>query len=296
MASTTLGPGTRLSVRPYETGDQEAVLALVNADLITGQPVPTALMLADALAGRSMVDAGWWAELDRPTTDVVHDPLGRVLGVISYAARPSDGVGFILWLHGREEPAVLATLISHAVSVLGRRTVHAFEFASALGLGLEGLPARRRSATRVALEAAGFTGRDLWRYMHAALPIAGLPRAAHYRTEPSEDPPGRRLEVRGGDRLSELWAEAMIGCPVAGVGVLWWIGVDPAHRGRGLGQALLGSALDLLHGLGASEAILFVDDDAGADDPERSRTAANRLYDRTGFTEVDRLWSFTRHP
>ncbi|MFD8148136.1 hypothetical protein [Streptomyces sp. NPDC059708] len=30
--------------------------------------------------------------------------------------------------------------------------------------------------------------------------------------------------------------------------------------------------------------------------PERDRTAANRMHDRVGFTEIDRLHSFTRHP
>jgi hypothetical protein len=41
---------------------------------------------------------------------------------------------------------------------------------------------------------------------------------------------------------------------------------------------------------------LYVDDDAPPGDPERDRGAANRVYDRAGFTEVDRLLSFTRRP
>lgn len=41
--------------------------------------------------------------------------------------------------------------------------------------------------------------------------------------------------------------------------------------------------------------ILYVDD-APPGDAERDRRAANRLYGRTGFTEVDQLHSFTRHP
>jgi hypothetical protein len=48
-------------------------------------------MLAEALAGRSPVDGGWWAELDNILTDVVHDPSGQVRGVVSYAAHPGDG-------------------------------------------------------------------------------------------------------------------------------------------------------------------------------------------------------------
>ncbi|MFD5749676.1 GNAT family N-acetyltransferase [Streptomyces sp. NPDC127033] len=294
MGSVTTGPATGLPVRRYEAGDEAAVLSLVNADRITGQPETTPAMLAEALAGRSPIDSGWWAELDAPVTDVVHKPAGTVLGVVSYAVRPSDDTGFVLWLHGHEDPAVVGALIDHALAALGRqRTVSAFEFASALSLGLEGLPAGHRPVTRAGLEAAGFSGRNLWRYMHAGLPIAGLPHASSLTVRDCEEPPGKRLEMRDG---GELLAEATIGRPVAGIGVLWWISVTPAARGRGLGQSLLGSSLHLLQGLGAREVILFVDDDAPADDPERSRAAANRMYDRTGLAQVDRLFSFSRRP
>ena len=294
MAITSFGSATQLSVRPYAAEDEPAVLALVNADRLPGQPKANVDMLAEALAGRSPVDGGWWAELDPPVTDVVHDGVGEVLGVVSYATRPSDGAGLILWLHCFEDEETLAkALIARALDRLGPRTVYAFEFASALTHGLEGLPARNRPATRRALEAAGFTDRDLWRYMHAPLPIAGLPHVDGYTVTEIEDPPGKRLEVR---EDGELIAEATIGRPVAGIGVLWWISVVPAARGRGLGPALLGSALDLLTGLGADEVILYVDDDAPPGDSERDRTAANRMYDRAGLREVDRLFSFTRHP
>ncbi|OEJ23066.1 hypothetical protein AR457_38430 [Streptomyces agglomeratus] len=53
----------------------------------------------------------------------------------------------------------------------------------------------------------------------------------------------------------------------------------------------LGSALDALTGLGAKEPILYVDDDAPPGE-ERDRTAANRLYESAGFTEIDRLYSY----
>jgi ribosomal protein S18 acetylase RimI-like enzyme len=296
MAITSSRSTTQLMVRPYEAGDERAVLGLINADRLPGQPETTAAMLAEALAGRSPVDAGWWAELDPPVTEVISDGSGEVLGVVSYAVRPSDEAGFVLWLHCLEEDQGLAVaLVARALDRLGKRTVHAFEFASALSLGLEGLPVRDRPATRQALEASGFTGRDLWRYMCAPLPLAGLPRAPAVTVTDNEDPPGKRLEVRDGGVSGELLAEATIGRPVAGIGVLWWIGVVPSARGRGLGSALLGSAVDLLAGLGAGQVILFVDDDAPSGD-ERDRAAANRMYDRAGFTEVDRLFSFTRRP
>ncbi|OEJ21609.1 hypothetical protein AS594_39465 [Streptomyces agglomeratus] len=73
--------------------------------------------------------------------------------------------------------------------------------------------------------------------------------------------------------------------------MLWWIEVAADARGRGLGRAMLGSALDALTGLGAKEVILYVDDDAPRGD-ERDRTAANRLYESAGFTEIDRLYSY----
>lgn len=293
MAITTPRVGTQTSVRPYRDGDEAAVLDLVAADRLPGQPPTTSAMLAEALAGRSPIDGGWWAELEAPVTEVLCDGTGTVLGAVSYATRPGDGAGFILWLHCREEQVLAEALIAHALDRLGQRTVHAFEFASALTLGLEGLPARHRPATRRALEASGFTGQDLWRYMRTDLPVTGLPHLAHCTLIDCQDRPGKRLEVREG---GELLAEATIGRPTAGIGVLWWIGVTPTARRRGLGLALLGTALDLLKGLGAAEAILFVDDDAPTGDPERDRTAANRMYDRAGFTEIDRLHSFTRHP
>ncbi|MFP8886827.1 GNAT family N-acetyltransferase [Streptomyces mangrovi] len=293
MATTTSGSATQVSVRPFAAGDEAAVLGLVNADQLPGQPETSTAMLAEALAGSSPVDTGWWAELAEPVTEVACDQKGTVLGVVSYATRPGDGAGFVLWLHCREDQALARVLVARALERLGPRTVHTFEFASALTLGLEGLPARYRPVTRRALEAAGFADRDLWRYMRAPLPLSGLPRAVHTTVTNSEDPPGRRLEVCEG---GEVVAEATIGLPAAGIGVLWWISVAPAARGRGLGLALLGSSLDVLAGLGADQVILYVDDDAPPGDAERDRRAANRLYDRAGFTEVDRLYSFTRHP
>ncbi|MFC9429619.1 hypothetical protein [Streptomyces sp. NPDC056987] len=54
--------------------------------------------------------------------------------------------------------------------------------------------------------------------------------------------------------------------------------------------------MDLLQGLGAREVILSATDDAPADDLDRSRAAANRMYDRADLAEADRLFSFSRHP
>ena len=58
--------------------------------------------------------------------------------------------------------------------------------------------------------------------------------------------------------------------------MIGWLEVDPSACGRGLG----------------ADAVLYVDDDEPGGDPDRS--AANHLYDRTGFTHVDQLHSYSR--
>ncbi|WP_229699073.1 GNAT family N-acetyltransferase [Wenjunlia tyrosinilytica] len=105
-------------------------------------------------------------------------------------------------------------------------------------------------------------------------------------------PDQRRLVLT--DRRNTI-AEATIGLPHQGTGVLWWIGVEPAARGRGLGTAMLGTAVDVLTALGATEVILYVDDDAPPGD-DRDRRAANALYEAAGFEEIDRLHSYARQP
>jgi ribosomal protein S18 acetylase RimI-like enzyme len=297
VATKALGSATHLSARPYEVADETAVLDLVNADRLRGQPLTTAVMLSDALATRSPVDSGWWAELEPSRTDVVHDSSGKVLGVVSYSTRREDGAGLILWLHCREDETVAEALVEHTLASLSSpRTMYAFEFASALSLGLEGLPVRARPATRKALEAAGFSGRDVWRYIYQQLAkfsdIVGSSSYPLAEITESADPPGWQLLLRDIDGTQV--AEATIGRPVDGTGVLWWISTDRAHRGHGLGRRLLEQCFDHLASNGAREVIAYVDDDAPPGDPKRDRAAANRLYDSMGFTEIDRLWSFTR--
>ncbi|NUL34508.1 hypothetical protein HRW09_34470 [Streptomyces lunaelactis] len=59
-----------------------------------------------------------------------------------------------------------------------------------------------------------------------------------------------------------------------------------------MGRAMLGSALEMLDKLGTTEVILYVEDDAPLGD-DRDRTAANSLYESAGFTEIDRLYSYS---
>lgn len=276
-----------LAVRPLEAADHRAVLELVNADRLPGQPVATVEMLGEALAGRSPVDSSWWEELAAPRTAVAATSDGEVVGVVSFSTRSRDGAGVLLWLHAREDRTTVDVLLQHVLAELREhRVVEAFSFATALGLGLEALPVRHRPVTAAALVEAGFVGTNLWRYMGRRLPADDLPRIPEVRIEAPE-PDVRELAVVDGDRAL---AQATVGGPVFGIGVLWWISSEPEARGRGYGRALLGSALQLLTELGASEVILFVDDDEPGG--ERDRTAANRLYDASGFIEYDRLHSY----
>ncbi|MFF3863998.1 GNAT family N-acetyltransferase [Streptomyces sp. NPDC002209] len=289
MVFTVTAPGV-ITLRPYTPADAAAVLALVNADHLPGQPAATAEMLTEAIEGRSVVDAQWWAALELPATWVAVSGTDRLVGVISYARRPKDDTGQLLWLHSGEDAAVTETLISHAINAFAPRPIEAFQFASALSLGLEALPIAHRPATDAALRKAGFTAERLWRYMRTDLPAPDLPTLRHMReTASSEHTGARRLEAR---RLWHTIAEAEVQVSVHGIGVLWWIEVLPNQRGRGFGRRMLGSSLARLAELGAREAILYVDDDAPQGDP-RDRTAANTLYETAGFIEVDRLYSYT---
>ncbi|WP_063806790.1 GNAT family N-acetyltransferase [Streptomyces regalis] len=279
-------------IRPYRETDNCTVLALIDADRLPGQPACTPGMLEHALDGRSPIDSRWWEELQPPRTNVLLDGEGLLTGAVSYAIRPRDEAGLLLWMHCREDHAAAGALLRHALDQLGPRTNFAFECASALTFGVEGLSARHRATTREVLQRAGFTTRDLRRYIQSPLPLTGLPLMAAYSTGPVHKPPGRRLQVRDGD---EVVAEAVIGNPFDGIAVLRWLHVTSSAQRQGMGRALLGSAVDLLAGLGATQVIGYVDDDDPRD-PERDRTAANALYDSVGFTEVDRLLSFTRLP
>ncbi|MQA16504.1 MAG: GNAT family N-acetyltransferase [Pseudonocardiaceae bacterium] len=247
-------------------------------------------MLAEALAGRSAVDGGWWAELADLATEVIVDLDGIVQGVLATAVRPRDGPGVLLWCHGREDPAIVSALVGRAIERLADRPMlHAFDFASALSLGLEALPVRHRASTARALREAGFTGRDLWRYAHRTLPAPEVPADAAAVVTSCQDPVGWRIERRDD---GQLVGEVLVTTPVQRIGLLSWISVEPAARGHGLARPLLGRALEVLSDHGAREVILYVDDDELGG--ERDRTAANRLYDTSGCTEVDRLHSYTR--
>lgn len=285
-----------LRTRPYRTDDRDAVLALIGDDRLTGQPEANPAMLAQALAGHSPDGTDHWTALEVPRTVVAHDTTGRLRGVISWATRPSDHAGFILWLHAGEDPAVASALIDAALDDLGPRTVHAFAVASALSLSPGGLPVRSRPATRKALESAGFCGHDRYRYFHRHLPQ--LPAVPEPRAYPiadvraTDDPTGWHLRLRDTD--GALVGQASFGAPVDGIGLVRWIHIDAEHRGRGLGRNLLAQGCDLLAGNGGHELIAYLDEDP-PHEARLNRTAANLLATHD-FDDIDTLRTFTRRP
>lgn len=278
-------------LRPFESADEAGVLELLTADRLPGQPTCSTRMLADAVAGRSATVPAGRAALEGPVvTTVLCAPGGGIAGVVCCAGRPSDAQPLLLWLHCREDFSTAQALIAQALQCCAAGPVHAFTLACALTRGLVGLPERHRRVTVEALRAAGFTSRGRRRYLRAELPVAGLPHLAGVQMNDTTAPPGKHLEVR---RRGHVLAQACLERPIDdGVGLIRSVTVAPHARGQGLGVGLLGNALDVLTGLGAREAIVYLDELPA--DPERDPVAALRTYAASDFTEVDRLLTFTR--
>lgn len=290
----------RLQIRPYRADDEAAVLDLIAADRLPGQPPVTADSLTMALAGTgSTSQAGaraWWAELDTPQTVVATGADGDPVGVCSFALRVGDASGQILWFHAGEDLEVATPLLEHTSSALGPgRTLYAFTCGPAWRLAADGLPVRRRPATHRAFAQAGFTrmGEESYWQCHnrdLARPDQGhRPRA---QLVPFSDPPGWRLELT--DTSGDPKAHALLGAPYGGVGVLWWLHVEPAARGRGIGRTLLQQSLEEFTACGATEVIALIDQDPpGSTGPD---PAAAPLLRGAGFGEIDTLYSYHRRP
>ncbi|HSU34661.1 MAG TPA: GNAT family N-acetyltransferase [Propionibacteriaceae bacterium] len=281
-------------IRPFDPGrDLESVLALANADRISGQPLVTPAALAEARSGRSPIDQNWWDDLVDISVDVAVSADGEVEGVVSWASRPRDDAGILLWLHARETRQIIDSLVASTLDRLhGRSHYQAFEFATALGRGLEALPVRHRHQTHLALIDHDFSGTAYWRYLSCS--IADRPPAPHLdssldmRLARTEGAIGQQMTLTCGD---EPVAEVEFDDASDGVAQLLWIAVDAGHRGRGIGRAALEQSLDIMRRAGARQVILYVDDDDPAD---RDRRPALALYRSVGFTEVDQLFSYAR--
>jgi GNAT superfamily N-acetyltransferase len=281
---------------PLEIGrvryeDLPAILDLVNADLLPGQPTCGRHALDMAMRGESTVDASWWRELSNVRVAVASRG-GAVVGATSYATAAADRSGWLLWLHAREERQVVEALIDHAMADLnGSSHVYAFWIATALSLGVEALPVEQQPVTHELLTSRGLMGRDSWRYL--VLPIERFAlddRAEDVAAVRSISGPGEipawEFVIGAGEQPQ---ASAEVALAGEGCGVLRWIDVEPAHRGRGIGRRLLRQALRLLALRGAQTVAAFVDH---ADPRERDPGPILRLLGSAGFQEVDRLWSY----
>lgn len=279
------------TVRPYAESDFEQLLALLQGiDPIPGQPRVSSQMVRAALDGTSPIDGGWWAELK----DLQHLVLPRdegVVGAVAVGTSKADGAGYLLWLAANDSE-IVGTLVNAALDALKETTVQrAFSFATALDEGLEGLPIHLRPEVHQALASRGFGDEDMWVYMRRDL-AASEPLLANddvvttFAITEGEEPQSWRITAAGGPEEGVI----EIGLLPSGTGIVEWLHVDDAHRGRGLGRIALSVGLRKLVSLGATEVILYVDHDAPG--TERDRTAALRLYEAMGFEVVDHLHSY----
>jgi ribosomal protein S18 acetylase RimI-like enzyme len=281
------------TVRPYAESDFEQLVDLLRRrEPIPGQPRVSPQMVKAALDGTSPIDGGWWAELTNLRHLVI--PVDGVLaGAAAVGTSKADGAGYLLWL-AADDHQIVGTLVDAALNALkGTKVQRAFSFATALDEGMEGLPIHLRPDVHQALLSRGFADEDMWVYMRRDLTpsdpfLADDDLAAAFTVSDGEDPQSWRITADGG--ADEGVVE--VGLLPSATGIVEWLHVDDAHRGRGLGKAVLSVGLRHLVSLGASEVILYVDHDAPG--TERDRTAALALYDATGFEVVDHLHSYER--
>lgn len=272
-----------MKLRPLGPGDVGGICTLADADRLPGQPACTPERVTAVLTGRSTLDAWSWRQLATMRMLGAESDSGELIGAGAVGRRPS-GWRHLLWLHAREDRQVLdALLVNLLRGVRLADPVSAFSLSTELTVGLEGLPRDTRPATHEAILARGFTGTERWLYLRAAAPGPGptLPFRRRGRGD-------IRVELAPGDTVV---GSAELSLPAPGLGVIWWLEIDPEQRGRGHGRQLLRAARQVLAEAGATETILFVDKDSpGAPDP----APALALYLSEGFTVVDRLWSYRR--
>ena len=269
--------------RIAEEGDLEAIAVLVNDDHVLGQPRCRAESVRRALVGAATMERAWWDNFVDLRTIVV--TAGKtVLGAASSAIHREEGTAYILWLHARENPLVVADLLDELVRIRGSQPVmRAFWIATPLSLGMEGLPAQHRPVTHAALVRRGFSARDEWLYLVGDTVSEAADVARVHAVGDNE----WKLAVH--DNAGAILGEATAELGQDGVGIVWWLEVKPQYRGQSYGRALLLQAMKLLGAAGADRMILYVDHD---DPSSRDRRPAIRLYESAGFRTVDHLWSY----
>lgn len=272
-----------MRIRPVGPDDVKALCELVDADRLPGQPDCTPERVAAVLTGRSTHDAWSWRQLTTMRVLAAEDPTGGLLGA-GAVGRRSSGVRYLLWLHAREDRAVLdALLVNLLRGVRLADPVSAFSITTDLTVGVEGLPRQSRPATHDALAARRFAGSEQWLYLRAETPGPAPEVAFHQRGVGDI-----RVELTPG---GVMVGGAELSLPAPGLGVIWWLEIDPGQRRRGHGRQLLRAARHVLAEAGARQTVLFVESEA-AGIPERA--PARALYRAEGFSVVDRLWSYQR--
>lgn len=273
-------------MRPYSPQDQEQVLELIAASRLPGQPAATPRMLDDALAGPP--DAGEQRRLEGLETDVMTSAEGRVVGAVSSAFRPADGTGVLLWLHSQEDDQVIAhTLIDHTLQRFGRRTLHAFDMATALSFA--GLPSRTRRGTCRALETSGFTRQEGWSYLHHRLATLRPRLYAVADLTESTSPPGWRIHLR--ERDGTRIGEALVTLPVGDTAILEWVTLHPGRHA--LSHIQLEQCLAHLADRGIREIVTLR---TTQPDHETHHDPLRQLHLQAGFHETDQLHTYTRRP
>lgn len=278
-----------MNIREMSQQDIHAVVELIRADTLSGQPPCTAEDVQNALIGRAEIDRGWWEALVSIRT-IVATLDNEIVGVASYGIRKHDtspfaDCGFLLWLHARENQEVIEALLSSILSSLHvcPRT-YMFWVATPLTLGVEALPVEHRPVMHRVLLNHEFIGTDEWLYMKG--PVLTQQPPLDKFAEVKQVKNGWKLLLREG---KEQVAEAEIGIGKDQRGVLWWIEVQEEWRGHGFGKQLLLQARKILGDAGAQEVLLYVDHD---DLAQRNRVPAIHLYQSQGFTVIDHLWSY----
>lgn len=270
-------------IRIADDNDIDVIADLVNADRVLGQPKCRADDVRRAMVGAAEMERAWWDAFVNLTTIVATDGTS-LLGAASCAVQGTERIGYILWLHAREEPAIVDMLLDELVRRLEpEKCVRAFWIATPLTLGMDALPARHRPETHAALVRRDFAGTDAWLYM-VGRPVLQAPDGVAIRTTGTNE---WELSIR--DPSDGAIGTATVELGREQIGIVWWLEVKPAYRGRAYGRALLLQAMRLLGSVGAERIILYVDH---GDPSSRDRRPAINLYESVGFQTVDHLWSY----
>jgi ribosomal protein S18 acetylase RimI-like enzyme len=251
-----------------DADDVKTTLDLINSSRLPGQPPASESDLLADLAAPGAVLA------------VTRDAGAR--GLACYVS--GEGGPNLCWFYAPDDRALVRRTIEEALGPGGGGCTSAFNLPTAVGWGIPGLSVDRRPETHTVLVELGFQPRRRWLYMR------GKPafRARHVADLVKETRPNHWvLTVLHGD---EHVAEAKVELGASGKGIVRWIAVAEGLRGRGLGRALFDQATNLLGSNGATDVVLFVNDEAPGGEP----AAALKLYTGAGFTVTDQLVGYER--